>query len=137
MAERTVQVPVSLIESLRNGFNGGRINSARQAFNEWDEQSTPTASLPGLTASELRAWRSIDAQQSARPAPPRIEDMAPGTTFRARRNNDNAVWHLWCWTGRALMRIGASTTAQGAIGDMDIDPSTIRDVQVPREASHG
>lgn len=84
---------------------------------------------------ELDRLRALLSQPTPTAEPPNIADMAPGTTFRARRNNDNAVWHLWCWTGRSLMRIGASTTAQGAISDMDIDPSTIREVTPPTDGA--
>ncbi|WIE65937.1 hypothetical protein DEI99_005205 [Curtobacterium sp. MCLR17_036] len=90
-------------------------------------QPTPTAKPTGPHPGELDS-EFIERHRSA--APPSIADMVPGTTFRMRRNNDS-VWHLWCWTGRALMRIGAHVTVQGAIGEMDIDPSTIRDVTPP------
>lgn len=125
--EPTVQVPVSLIEDARDAIDTQDWEHAntRAALDALLSQSTPTADEPGLTPSELRAWRALD-QQKADAGPPRIEDMAPGTTFRA---DTIATRYGSRWTvlpsGRVESGMGIGHEAS------EIDPSTIRDVTPP------
>jgi hypothetical protein len=68
--------------------------------------------------------------------PPRIEDMAPGTTFVAQTSLSERTWHLFMVTEHVSYIDGSTirlyrTPEDRAFVDSTIDPSTIRDVTPP------
>lgn len=106
MTEPTVQVPVSLIKRAVEGLLKA---PGRDAI---------------LVCGELHTLLS---QPTPSAEPPRIEDMAPGTTFTA------STWqkYLSHWT---YLPDGGVLSGMGVWHDRaDVDPSTIRDVTPPQE----
>lgn len=126
MTEPTVQVPVSLIEDALNTSPSAverRVNAVR-ALRALLSQQIPTA-------DEWAAWERCEGPRPdgldddaplPSPQPPRIEDMAPGTTFRLAGGNG-----MWMRT-----RDGAVHTSGVSTFGVGIDPSTIRDVIPPK-----
>lgn len=137
MAEPTVEVPVSLIRSL----HAEPVLSAyhRAVLAALLSQPTPTAEPVSprclfahtMVTADGRCGRCgaqlVDPRGQA-DAPPRIADMAPGTTFVARPSGSPR------WL--AFSRLpGADPDVEDNEGDrwrwFAIDPSTIRDVTPP------
>ncbi|WP_206556295.1 hypothetical protein, partial [Curtobacterium luteum] len=82
-------------------------------------------------------WQGVDAAARSlgreTAEPPRIEDMAPGTTFTARCYTDRAETDtLWM----VCRYVGIVSWYGGVLRDLNkVDPSTIRDVQPPKDAA--
>lgn len=150
--EPTVQVPVSLIEDWATQAEDAKAWSAANSMRHLLSQPTPSAE-PVSAAQLLRERAEADPgshrESLARgygvgDAPPRIEDMAPGTTFTCEYQD-------WATNGRpkqrylcAIARSGSTSTRlcfldpSGASlhireAQQTIDPSTIRDVTPPKE----
>jgi hypothetical protein len=135
-----MQVPVSLIERLTKAIGEHLSSPYCQAGVESDEmlwrEATALLSQPTPTAKtrQQRAQQVIDRNQRNRlrsqpPAtPPRIEDMAPGTTFV------DPLGERWTiLQDRSEMRWAESDS--GDEWDIEyFDPSRIRDVTPPAGA---
>lgn len=130
--ERTVQVPVSLIEEadavMREGTRHERyIMAARLAA--LLSRPTPTAEHDDeCFAGEWNEAAGVTCVCTCGAEPLRIEDMAPGTTFTARRYGDlNYRWRKEPdgWYSR-IVNGGRQVSPEPRI-----DPSTIRDVTPP------
>lgn len=154
MAEPTVQVPVSLIERAVRVLDDGSAtvyewDAVQDELTALLSQPTPTTetsscvicsrSIVRLDLKDgTQPWRHAEGT-NAHPAvgplsngqaaePPRIEDMAPGTTFTAevpdrwlvQVESDGALFADTCVERKSLEHI---------------DPSTIRDVQEPKGAA--
>lgn len=133
MAERMIQVPVSLIQKTILALRVNTPQSTRRARGEALAAllSQPTPTAEPMSADEFSArWRGADAVlrgMSEPAAPPSIAEMVPGTTFE--------------WEGHRFMRLSA--TAQyplvddgGFLFDVDsIDPSTIRNITPPGDSN--
>jgi len=158
--ERTIQVPVSLIERAPHApgcqvaglwilpENGGRAVQQSGKCTCWKaevdallSQPTPSAERDDLLSClELGDdgnyhWdtdmldRLLERHMGEFPAaPPRIEDMAPGTTFTAPLR-DNSEDRRWMVTAHGL----ASSDGSAGVDSKWIDPSTIRDVTPPKD----
>lgn len=145
VAEPTVQVPVSLIEQMREALVGGpawassvvRVANARRALDALLSHLTPTAEpCPVAVEHAPHEWDVNEGEVgfgSRCPgvaAPPSSADMVPGTTFVAQfRAPDNDGDRRFTVMGSFWVR-GADERWHVAAG---IDPSTIRDVQPPKE----
>jgi hypothetical protein len=126
MTEPTVQVPASLIEALLGESEPSRRVEARRQARALLSQPTPTAEpIDAVSASCVDG--AAPEQQRETAEPPRIEDMAPGTTFTEEVR----------WTVTGTLSTG-STVAHSGSGEMRFadrfDPSTIRDVTPPKDA---
>ena len=131
MAEPTVQVPVSQVTQWRNDLQAMLPPGTYAILRELDALlSQPTPSAEAMSADEFSArWRGADTalRRMSEPAePPRIEDMAPGTTFTAILNGGKRL-RTYTVTERRIL----TESEGGAYALGDIDPSTIRDVQPP------
>lgn len=135
---RTVPVPVSLIEHLARELAIHGAHDAAAGLLPLLSQPTPT-NEPTCTCGHAMdehdlsetgecqvavPWcpcmRATDAAE-----PPRIEDLAPGTTFTAAATED-----VWRWAVRAD---GLVVSGLGVGPMAALDPSTIRDVAPPKE----
>lgn len=133
MSEKYMQVPVSLIERLYAGEDV--VDELHDLVPHRDSQPTPTAE-----ASCECEHTSFDHGHSEgdgclhcpckefTPAPPSIADMVPGTTFMAR--HVRGFWDQFSVECGSLRRQG-----RGTCGADEIDPSTVRDVTPPADAS--
>lgn len=163
MAERMVQVPVSLIE---------RAEAAKSDADAWRvvgdlllcaPETAAALSQPGPSDKPMRAAQSDDGDRliefaerilgvpldpwqkrlcrrvfggnvgrsTGRPdaTPPRIEDMAPGTTFVQA-----VTWAVAAsGSGKKYAHRQVGKFGSQLITDHDIDPPTIRDVTPPKE----
>lgn len=143
--DRTVQVPVSLIERALTSMTTERYdNAAARELEALLPQPTPTAEhaddcsidvvtwVPGWEGVPTALPGHCDCGRGADAKPPRIEDMAPGTTFTARLHLMDGL------TDRCVfMRVDGVDVVDDAGArwhPQDIDPSTIRDVTPPKEA---
>ncbi|MDT0211220.1 hypothetical protein [Curtobacterium sp. BRD11] len=143
---RTVQVSVSLptreqLDQMWNRarndmtiprtYDGGMLpvdafHAGVAAMSALLSQPTPTAEpIDAVSASCVDG--ATPEQQRETAEPPRIEDMAPGTTFTAAASSD-----VWRW---AVRQDGQVVSGLGIGPKSSIDPSTIRDVTPPRSAS--
>ena len=138
-----VQVPVSLIERMPHGqwcctrSGVSPCNCHRAQFVALLSQPTPTAEPSPLwcaddtphdahrARNEFGGWNECTGRPA--PEPPRVEDMAPGTTFTAEFHGDRDMFFR---CRDSLARAGRYLVAMDAI-----DPSTIRDVRPPKDAA--
>ena len=142
-----MQVPVSLIERVKRAVLDTAFLSQEDAEAVWQRvaaalsQPTPSAERDDLLSClELGDdgnyhWdtdmldRLLERHMGEFPAaPPRIEDMAPGTTFTAPLR-DNSEDRRWMVTAHGL----ASSDGSAGVDSKWIDPSTIRDVTPPKD----
>lgn len=137
MTDRMIQVPESLIEGMphetdcytqdwRYGdYYGEDLTRPCDCYRAKFEALLSQQADEPMDVFQAEAMRA----RRRTPEPPRIEDMAPGTTFLG------ALWgqqeRLWFKAGETFV----STTGQRA-GYPNIDPSTIRNVQPPKEKTH-
>lgn len=130
MTEPTIQVPVALIEGMPHEdwcaarrFPREQCDCYRSRFTALLSQPTPTAEPMTL---DQRAVAAFGPEVLERTGPPRIEDMEPGTTFRAQAYAQ--AYQMW--------RVVNATTVEHQSGFHHhvsvIDPSTIRDVTPPK-----
>lgn len=155
MTEKYVQVPVSLIEQLRReyadvlpaGVSWSTVESINALLS-----TTPTAEPDRVfrcedCGDEFEDDHYGDAQAhedqyghnvpswTTPAAPPSIADMVPGTTFTEASNG----WPRTAWTvGQRHdgMKYIKRQSDGWTVLDLDsIDPSTIRDVQPPKDAA--
>ncbi|PZE23871.1 hypothetical protein [Curtobacterium sp. MCBD17_028] len=121
-------------------YEGGRadgwaaaIDVARAvAEEEGDMDYEETNRAAGAVAVLAALERGGEVAPSSTVAEPvRIEDMAPGTTFRAETFRGYASH--WTWLGDGFVRsgMGIDHWLRGSDGSSYIDPSTVRDVTPP------
>lgn len=136
MTEQMVQVPVSLIEAVYDCSDDGIVLPRIYVERLRALLSQPTPSAEAVCAcghpefdhghSEGDGCLHCPCKEFAT-TPPRIQDMAPGTTFE----------YPFRWEVGAHKSTSGRTVAHmtGRIGTAvwldDLDPSTIRDVQPP------
>lgn len=140
--DRTVQVPVSLIESAADALTLVGDMAASNELLALLSQPTPTAEqectcFPVPERLHTTHYGATDPATTLEPnpdcplhfptaEPPRIEDMAPGTTFTAVSLRGPERW---------TRQIDGVTDRHGNVWSIDeLDPSTIRDVTPPKEA---
>ncbi len=115
MAEPTVQVPVSTLKRI--------VYHAQQTTSDI------------VLAQEVARLIPDDAPPTAEP--PRIEDLAPGTTFRAKHVDPEECGNaMRTWFVFGLRRVILFNDWGQRWSVDSIDPSTIRDVTPPKESTH-
>lgn len=144
MTEKTVQVPASLIDTLRDlverdaEYDPANPNARRSWEHGIDCESIAWGydGIEGDSGDPCDCWVSVVADLLSQPTLPRIADMAPGTKFLCEGKNVPGVEHhmrvtedvyrdgtrvLWCLTHE----FGATAPY--------VDESTIHDVTPPKE----
>jgi hypothetical protein len=139
---RNVQVPVSLIERARLVAELKGSSAVRDELDALLSQPAPTAEPCTCSPPATHLGEGPDQDCPTRgdrfrvAEPPRIEDMAPGTTFTAEGEGVPGTEHRFTVTGErnrhGVPVLSCSIHRTGALANY-VARSTIRDVTPPKE----